>query len=153
MKTGLHYKYILMAFAVVLLSLLIVTTVSGSSKSYHGITTVTYTNSITDSGGWGWNGGYSDSTNPSILMDQFGVSYWSTWDSCNWVQDLDTIYSRSNMYQNNVSIVGDGMARLKIQCPQGQVLRGHDYVQHWWQDDGYDGDGGTLDTSLVLSNP
>ncbi len=153
MKTKMISKPILMAITIVLLSLINVIDASAASKSYYGITTITYNNTITDFGGWNWNGGYSDSTSPSVAMDQFGVTYWSTWDSCNWVQDLDTKYSRSNMIQNNVTMVGDGMARLKIQCPPGQTLRGHDYVQHWWQDGSYNGDGGTLDTSMVLSNP
>jgi len=153
MKSKTFINHIFVTLSVLLVSLFIVMNVSAASKSYHGLTTVIYNNIITDFGGWYWNGGYYDSTNPSFQMDQFGVSYWSTWDSCNWVQDLSTKYSYSNIYHYNVSVSSDGMAQSKIRCPQGQTLRGHDYVQHWWQDGIYSGDGGTLNTYLILSNP
>jgi len=153
MKRYLNVKISLVAISVVVVSLFVVTIVNAASKNYHGLTTISYNNSIIDSAGWGWNGGFSDRTTPSYSMDQFGYNYWQTYNSCNGSLVYSTIYSLQQWYLNNVSICGNGIARTKYQCPAGQTLRGHDYVQHWWQDGGYAGDGGTLDTSMVLTNP
>jgi hypothetical protein len=42
------------------------TMVFAATKSYYGVTTVTYNNRIVDGGASGWNGGFKDATgNPS----------------------------------------------------------------------------------------
>lgn len=64
-------------------SLMLFITVYAASKNYYNLTTVYYNNSITDQGGWNWNGNYSDYTSPTRSMDQFGLTFWSTYCSCN----------------------------------------------------------------------
>jgi hypothetical protein len=153
MKKRLYFKYGLVSIVVVLVCLVVATNVLAASKSYNGLTTVTYNNTITDFGSSGWNGGYSDSTSPSFSMDQFGYNYWQTYNSCNYSIVYSTVYAQSNWYQNNVTSIGNGRACTKYKCSSGQTLRGHDYVQHYWQDGSYAGDTGVLDTSKVLTNP
>jgi len=126
-----------------------VTTVFAATKSYHGVTTVTYNNRITDQGSCCWNGGFVDSTSPSRSMDQFGASVMTVYQTCNGAIDYSTWYSYNNFYYYNVSSVGDGIANSKKPCPTGQTRKLVDYVQHWWQDSPYAGDGGTLTTSLT----
>lgn len=60
--------------------------------------------------------------------------------------------------QYNKTLIADGMARLKVRCPIGQVLRGHNYIQHWWQDRDNSGAnkpgaGGTIDYKKTMANP
>lgn len=141
----------------ILMSLLLIVTAYAASKNYYGLTTIYYNNYIADQGGWNWNGSFSDYTSPSRSMDQFGLNFWSTYCSCNNSIQWDSYigYSIENnpwMMQYNKSSISDGMAQVKVDC-EGQTLRGHNYIQHWWQDSGYSGDGGTIDYKKVLSDP
>ncbi len=120
-----------------------------ATKSYNGVTTVTYNNRIVDGGTAGWNGGFKDSTSPSRVMDQFGASVLTTYQTCNSNIDYSTWISANNIYYTNVSSVQDGMARTKKACPTGQARRLVDYVNHWWQDSPYAGAGGALTTSIA----
>lgn len=126
-----------------------VTIAFAATKSYNGVTTVTYNNRIVDQGACCWNGGFNDSTSPSRYMDQFGASVLTTYETCNGAIDYSTWYSANDVYWYNVTAAADGMARSKTPCPQGQTRKLVDYVQHWWQDSPYAGDGGTLTTSLT----
>lgn len=144
--------------ACILIALLVMTTVYAASKNYYGLTTVYYTNNVTDQGGWNWNASYSDYTSPSRSMDQFGVNVWTTYCTCNDTIQWETYirYEVQNnpwMMQYNKTSISDGMAKSKVRCTSGQTLRGHNYIQHWWQDSGYPGDGGTIDFSKTLTNP
>lgn len=134
--------------------MLLVTTVTiayAGSKSYYGLTTVTYTNGITDHYLSGWNASYSDSTSPSRSMDQFGLTYWQAYCKCDGVIQYSTMVSYSSgMLQYNKTSVFDGMALSKAYCT-GQT-KGYNYAQHWWQDAGYSGDGATLSTSKSLTS-
>lgn len=56
------------------------------------------------------------------------------------------------LMQYNVSSIWDILFKTKVDC-EGLVLRGHNYIQHWWQDSGYPGDGETIDYNKVLMNP
>jgi len=121
-----------------------------ATKSYNGVTTVTYNNRIVDGGSAGWNGGFNDSTSPSRLMDQLGSSVLTTYQTCGGAIDYSTWGSANNIYWTNVSSAQDGMAKTKKACPVGQARRLVDYVQHWWIDYPYTaGDGGTLSTSIA----
>jgi len=137
-------------------SALIITASYAASKNYYGLTTVYYNNYVTDQGGWNWNGSYSDYTSPSRSMDQFGLTFWSTYCSCNsniqWGSYISYDSSDSWMMQYNKTAIADGMARLKVDCGS-QTLRGHNYIQHWWQDSGKPGAGGNIDYNKVLANP
>lgn len=139
------------------ISFVLVITAYAASKNYYGLTTVYYNNYVTDQGGWNWNGSYSDYTSPSRSMDQFGLTFWSTYCSCNnniqWGSYISYDSSYPWMMQYNKTAIADGMAQLKVRCPTGQTLRGHNYIQHWWQDSGKPGDGGTIDYKKVLANP
>jgi len=158
MKTN-HVKNFGFAFLFTwVISLVLAVTVYAASKNYYGLTTVYYFNYITDQGGWNWNASYSDYTSPSRYMDQFGLNFWSTYCSCNnniqWGSYVG--YSVTNnpwLMQYDKTSISDGMAQLKVRCPSGQTLRGHNYIQHWWQDSGRPGDGGTIDYRKVLANP
>lgn len=135
---------------VLMLSLTFSVTIAfAATKSYHGVTTVTYNNRIVDQGACCWNGGLTDSTSPSRSMDQFGASVLTTYQTCNGAIDYSTWGSVNNFYYTNVSSVSDGMAKSKKACPGTQTRRLVDYVQHWWQDSPYAGDGGTLTTSIA----
>lgn len=158
MKTH-HKNHLVISLMVgILISFLFATTVYALTTNYYGLTTINYTNRTTDQGGWNWNGGYIDWTNPSWSMDQFGLTFWSTWCSCNNVRVDASYIGYSNppntwMMQYNKTSIADGMAQTKVQCPPNQTLRGHVYIQHWWQDSGRPGDGRTLNTSAVLTRP
>jgi hypothetical protein len=158
MKTLRTKQLIVGLTAVTLISLLFATTVYAASKNYYGLTTVYYNNYITDQGGWNWNGSYSDYTNPSRSMDQFGLNVWTTYCSCNYTIQWNTYirYEVQNnpwMMQYNKTSIADGMAQLKASCPSGQTLRGHNYIQHWWQDSGKPGNGGTINYAKILTRP
>jgi hypothetical protein len=131
-----------------------VTIALAASKGYHGITTVTYNNRIVDGGSCCWNGGYTDTTNPGNSMDIFGLNVWTTYVSCNnaiqyntWISY--TVGSNPWLYQYGVTRISDGMAQSKVTCPSGQTRRLVNYIQHYWQDSGYAGDGGTINLSVV----
>ena len=151
-KTGLAFLF------GVAVSLLLAITAYAASKNYYGLTTVYYNNYITDQGGWNWNGSFSDYTAPSHSMDQFGLNFWSTYCSCNgdtvWETYIayDVIYHPWLMRYNQTSIA-DGMAQSKADCGVYETLRGHNYIQHYWQDDIYSGMGGTIDYSKILAKP
>jgi hypothetical protein len=159
MKTE-HVKTASLAFLFgIAVSLLLAITAYAASKNYHGLTTVYYSNKITDQGGgsWNWNGSYADYTSPSFSMDQFGLNFWSTWCSCDYDTIWDTYIAYDVIYdpwlmRYNQTAIWDGMAQQKTDC-EGEILRGHNYIQHWWQDGGYSGDGGTLNTNKILANP
>lgn len=135
--------------------LLLVTTIVASAepKNYHGLTTIYYSNGITDQGSCCWNGNYYDYSSPSYSMDQFGLTYWQTYVSCNYNIQYDTLVSYDSSYpwmmQYNKTWIGDGMAQAKVNCSAGQTRRLHNYIQHWWQDGGYGGDGGTINYVIV----
>ena len=118
------------------------------SKNYYSLTTVYYNNEIVDGGSCCWNPRYNDWTNPSRSMDQFHVTVWTTYISCN----NNILYSTHVQYQNlnhyNVTYQWDTMARSKVSCG-GQTRRLHNYVQHWWQDSGQPGDGGTINQAVI----
>jgi hypothetical protein len=147
---------ILLIFLTFVLCLATVTAVQAASSNYHNITTITYNNRITDQGNYRWNGGYSMSTSPVTYMDQLGLTYWQTYCSCNYTIDYASIIAYDSSYSwmmgYNISSRADGMAQLKSNC-SGQTLRGHDYVQYYWQDSGYAGDGGTLNTASIMTYP
>jgi hypothetical protein len=135
--------------------LVITTTVAfAATKNYHSLTTVNYTNNIYDNGSCCWNPNYNDSTNPSLSMDQFGVNVWQTYVSCNTVIQNSTYVQyqfpgNSFLMHYNVTTSWDTMAQNKVTCPSGQTRRLHNYVQHWWQDSGYAGDGGTISQAVI----
>ncbi len=141
------------------IAFLFAATVHANPVSYHGLTNIEYANRITDQGGWNWNGGYRDrALNPSRSMEQFGLTFWSTYVSCGGNIDYNSYIGYSNppdtwMMQQNKTSIADGMAQRKVKCPSGQILRGHVNIQHWWQCCGRPGDGRTLSTSGVLSPP
>jgi hypothetical protein len=146
-----------LTICILIIMLLVTTTVYAASQNYHGLTTVYYTNKVTDQGAVIWNGSYKDYTSPSRSMDQFGLNVWTTYCSCNGIIKWDTYvrYEVQNnpwMMQYNKTAIADGMAKTKAYCP-GQTLRGHNYIKHWWQDSGYDGAGGTIDKNEILYNP
>lgn len=145
MNKKLTYALVL---SVIILTLT-VTIAFAATKSYYGVTTVTYNNRITDQGACCWNGGFNNSTSPSRSMDQFGATVLTTYQTCNGNIDYSTWISANNVIWTNVPSAADGMARAKTPCPAGQTRRLVDYVQHWWQDYPYNGDGGTLTTSLA----
>jgi len=158
MKTHRVQHFALALAAGLFISLTLVMTAYAASKNYYGLTTVYYNNYVTDQGGWNWNGNYSDYTSPSRSMDQFGLNFWSTYCSCNnviqWGSYIGySVVDNPWMMQYNKTAISDGMAQLKVRCPVGQTLRGHNYIQHWWQDSGNPGDGGTIDYKKVLTNP
>ena len=121
----------------------------GSSKNYYSLTTVYYNNEILDGGSSGWNARYNDTTNPSRSMDQFHVTVWTVYVSCNnnIVSSTWTQYQNLNHY--NVTYQWDTMAKTKVTCSTGQTRRLHNYVQHWWQDHGNPGAGGTLNQAVI----
>lgn len=149
------YKKIMYVMVIaVLLTTLSATIAFAASKNYYGLTTVTYNNRIVNQGSCCWNGGYTDSTSPSRSMDIFGLNVWTTYISCNNNIQYDTwiSYTVQNnpwMYQYNVTTISDGMARSKITCPPNQTRRLHNYIQHYWQDSGKPGDGGTINQSVI----
>lgn len=147
---------ILLIFLTFVLCLATVTAVQAASSNYHNFTTITYNNRITDQGNYRWNGGYSMSTSPVTNMDQLGLTYWETYCSCNYTIDYASVASYDSSYAwmmgYNVSSRADGMALLKTNC-SGQTLRGHDYIQYYWQDSGFAGTGGTLNTASILTYP
>ncbi|MFZ3150475.1 MAG: hypothetical protein WA116_02200 [Anaerolineaceae bacterium] len=134
----------------------VVASVQAASANYHGLTTIYYNNRIIDQGNTHWNGGFSMDTSPSRSMDQLGLTYWQTHCSCNYNIVYESIFSYDSSYswmmQKDVTSFSDGMARTKTNCG-GQQLRGHDYVQYWWQDSGYAGAGDELNTSAKLPYP
>jgi hypothetical protein len=144
----MNKKLIYVSVLIVLAVIFSATTAFAATKSYNGVTTVTYNNRIVDQGACCWNGGFSDSTSPSRSMDQFGATVLTTYQTCNGNIDYSTWYSVNNVIYTNVSSVGDGMARSKTSCPNGQARALVDYVQHWWQDAPYGGDGAPLTKSL-----
>lgn len=144
----MNRKLIYILVFIVLTLTFSVTIAFAATKSYNGVTTVTYNNRIVNQGACCWNGGFSDSTSPIRSMDQFGANVLTTYQTCNGAIDYSTWASVNNLIYTNVSSVGDGMARTKKACPAGQTRRLVDYVQHWWQDSPYGGDGGTLTTSI-----
>lgn len=126
-----------------------VTTALAASKSYNGVTTVTYNNRILEQGTCCWNGGFNDSTSPSRLMDTFGASVATTYITCDNEIDYATWASSSNVYQYNVSKVQDGAARTKTSCGGNKVRRLVAVMNHYWQDYPYTASGGQLITSLI----
>lgn len=144
-------KLMLILMVVTLALVTIVSTVYAASKSYHGITVI-YNNSISDSGNSGWNAGRSESTSPSTSMNQLGISFWSAYCKCDGSIDYSTYSSHSNQYSYNVTSASDGMAKSKPSgCGSQQLLLGVNYAQHYWQDGGYSGDGGTITYSRPLT--
>lgn len=152
-------RHVLAVITTTLVLFLLFTPVYAATKGYYGLTTVTYDNSISDQGSGyrGWNANYNGSTNPSRSMDQFGLNFWSTYCSCNNVIDYASYFGYSVgdnpwLMQYDKTSVSDVMFQEKVDCG-GKVLRGHNHTQHWWQDSGQPGDGGTIDYSKVLTNP
>ena len=142
------------AFVLILSSAL---TVYAASKNYHGLTTVYYTNSIVESGPY-WSPKHNDWTSPSRSMDQFGKNVWTVYCTCDGVIMWPTYFSyqiQNNpwMMAYNVTSVFDTMANNKADCGIGAVLRGRNYIQHWWQDSGYAGDGETIDQWKTMTPP
>lgn len=149
-------KIIITIVVVLLVCLVVVSDVMAASADYYGLTTINYHNRITDFGVSGWNPGYRAYTSPYRIMDQFGLTFWSAYCSCNYVIDYSSYNSYDSSYawmmRYNVNSIADGMAKSKISCG-AQTLRGHNYVQYWWQDSGYSGAGGTLNTNMILTQP
>ena len=127
-----------------------------ASSNYYGLTTINYNNRITDFGASGWNPGYRAYTSPSRSMDQFGLTFWSAYCSCDYTIDYNSYTSYDSsvswMMRYNVTSIADGMAKSKSYCG-AQTLRGHDNVQYLWQDSGYASDVGLLYTNMVLTQP
>ncbi len=121
----------------------------GSSKNYYLLTTVYYNNEILDGGSSGWNARYSDTTNPSRSMDQFHVTVWTVYISCNFSGVTSTYTQYQNINSYNVTYLWNAMAKSKVNCPPAQTRRLHNYVQHWWQDNGNPGAGGTLNQAVI----
>lgn len=157
MKTQYVKNFVLVLLLASVISLVFATTAYAASKNYYGLTTVYYNNYVTDQGGWNWNGNYNDYTSPSRSMDQFGLTFWSTYCSCNnsiqWESYGSYDSSDPWMMRYNKTTIADGMAKRKVQCLPSQTLRGHNNIQHWWQDSGNPGDGGTINYKKVLANP
>lgn len=124
------------------------TTVFAQSKNYYGLTTVYYNNEIVNGGSCCWNPRYNDWTNPSRSMDQFHVNVWTTYISCNYNIQYSTYIRYENLNHYNVTYQWDTMARTKTSCSSG-TRRLHNYVQHWWQDSGQQGDGGTINQAVI----
>ncbi|MFZ3070857.1 MAG: hypothetical protein WA110_07045 [Anaerolineaceae bacterium] len=151
----MKYKGIIFAACAILVFSAVVS-VQAASANYHDLTTIYYNNRITDQGSTHWNGGFSMYTSPARSMDQLGLTYWQTYCSCNYNIVYESIFSYDSSYswmmQHNVTSFSDGMAQIKTNCG-GQTLRGHDYIQYYWQDSGYAGAGDTLNTSAILTYP
>lgn len=150
----MNKKFICALTAALLVLALIATTALAASKNYYSLTTVYYNNGITDQGSCCWNANYSDYTSPSRSMDIFGLDVWTTYVSCNYAIQYDTyiryeIQNNPWMYQYNVTSIANGMAQIKVTCPPGQTRRLHNYIQHYWQDSGYPGDGGTINKVVI----
>lgn len=127
------------------------------SKSYHGYTTIHWRNRIYDPGAgnnW-WDAGYSDNTTNGVKMDQFHITVWTTYVRCNGRIDWNTYVRYENrpwMYHYNVSSIWDTMAQTKDWC--WGTLEGYNGLNHWWQDNGYHGDGtGHMPQMIPLSSP
>jgi hypothetical protein len=138
----------------IVITLLVIIPAMADSKDYHSYTTITYNNTFTDQGATNWNGGYSDTASNSIYMDLFGLNVWTTYTSCNDVIQYDhlghyEIQDNPWMYQYDKNHIGDGMACVKSTCPSGQTRRLVNIIQHYWQDNGYSGDGGTITKKVI----
>lgn len=147
-------RFALGLLMVILALAVTVTTALAASKGYHSLTTIYYTNNIYDNGACCWNPNYNDWTSPSFSMDQFGVTVWQTYVSCNYTIQNSTYVQytyppASFLMHYNTTTSWDTMAQTKVSCPSGQTRRLHNYVQHWWQDGVYAGDGGTINQVVV----
>lgn len=102
-------KKLIYAFVLIVPTLIFsVITAFALTKSYHGVTTVTYNNRIVTgaASASGWNGGFKDSTSPSRSMDQLGASVITTYQTCNgaivystWVSSNDVIWTNVTWVQ------------------------------------------------------
>lgn len=118
------------------------------SKSYYGLTTVYFNNGIVNQTSTSWNANYSDYTSPSRSMDIFGVNVWTAYVSCGSTIQFSTyvqyqVQNQPWLYHYNVTTSGDGMAMAKVSCPSGTRYL-NNRIQHYWQDSGKPGDGGTI---------